>query len=79
MIEHVSIDYDVCLWSKKCIMFFFQILKDITNRYKLLKGYQIHYIPGWDCHGMPIEQKALAKIRADHTKLEPMKIRKTGI
>lgn len=41
------------------IIFFYQILKDITNRYKLLRGYNINYIPGWDCHGLPIELKAV--------------------
>jgi len=35
-------------------------LKDFVVRYKLLQGYRIHYVPGWDCHGLPIEQKALA-------------------
>ncbi|KAG1714387.1 Isoleucine--tRNA ligase, mitochondrial [Nymphon striatum] len=35
-----------------------KILKDITNRYKLLRGYRIHFVPGWDCHGLPIELKA---------------------
>ena len=35
-----------------------KILKDITNRYKLLRGYRINYRPGWDCHGLPIELKA---------------------
>ena len=36
-----------------------KILKDIINRYKLLTGYKVSYIPGWDCHGLPIEMKAL--------------------
>ena len=35
-----------------------KILKDIINRYKLLRGYKVHYRPGWDCHGLPIELKA---------------------
>lgn len=35
-----------------------KILKDILNRYKLLRGYKIDYRPGWDCHGLPIELKA---------------------
>ncbi|KAK3863972.1 hypothetical protein Pcinc_030300 [Petrolisthes cinctipes] len=35
-----------------------KILKDITVRHKLLQGYKIHYVPGWDCHGLPIELKA---------------------
>lgn len=36
-----------------------KILKDIIVRYKLLRGFQVHFVPGWDCHGMPIEHKAL--------------------
>ena len=28
-----------------------KVLKDIYMRYKLLAGYQVNYIPGWDCHG----------------------------
>ncbi|XP_045588344.2 isoleucine--tRNA ligase, mitochondrial isoform X1 [Procambarus clarkii] len=40
-----------------------KILKDITLRHKLLRGYKVHYIPGWDCHGLPIELKALQQNR----------------
>ena len=32
-----------------------KILKDIINKFQLLNGFQIIYIPGWDCHGLPIE------------------------
>lgn len=39
-----------------------KILKDVINRYNLLQGKQIYYKPGWDCHGLPIELKALEKI-----------------
>ena len=35
-----------------------KVLKDIINRYKLMKGFRIQYRPGWDCHGLPIEMKA---------------------
>jgi isoleucyl-tRNA synthetase len=35
-------------------------LKDIINRYKLLRGYRVHFIPGFDCHGTSIEDVALA-------------------
>jgi isoleucyl-tRNA synthetase len=52
-----------------------KILKDITNRYKALRGYKVHYVPGWDCHGVPIEQLALAELREDFTNLEPLDIR----
>uniref|UniRef100_A0A3N7FM14 Aminoacyl-tRNA synthetase class Ia domain-containing protein n=1 Tax=Populus trichocarpa TaxID=3694 RepID=A0A3N7FM14_POPTR len=36
-----------------------KILKDIINRYKILQNYKVHYVPGWDCHGLPIELKVL--------------------
>ena len=36
-----------------------KILKDIINKTKLLAGYDVPYIPGWDCHGMPIETNIL--------------------
>uniref|UniRef100_A0A2P2I931 isoleucine--tRNA ligase n=1 Tax=Hirondellea gigas TaxID=1518452 RepID=A0A2P2I931_9CRUS len=35
-----------------------KILKDVTGRQKLLQGYKLHFIPGWDCHGLPIELNA---------------------
>jgi isoleucyl-tRNA synthetase len=38
-------------------------LKDITLRYKTLRGYRTPYVPGWDCHGLPIEQKVAREIR----------------
>lgn len=34
-----------------------KILKDIINRYKLLQNYKVRFVPGWDCHGLPIELK----------------------
>ena len=33
-------------------------LKDTILRYKSLRGFRTPYVPGWDCHGLPIEQKA---------------------
>ena len=32
-----------------------KILKDIIVKFKHLSGYQVPYVPGWDCHGLPIE------------------------
>jgi isoleucyl-tRNA synthetase len=32
-----------------------KILKDIIVKSKQLAGFDAHYVPGWDCHGMPIE------------------------
>ena len=35
-----------------------RVLKDVINRYKLMRGYGLAFRPGWDCHGLPIELKA---------------------
>ena len=34
-----------------------KVLKDMIVKYKTLDGYDAPYVPGWDCHGLPIEQK----------------------
>jgi len=34
-----------------------KILKDIITRSKTMAGYDSPYVPGWDCHGLPIEHK----------------------
>ena len=34
-----------------------KILKDMINKYQTLQGRKVRYIPGWDCHGLPIELK----------------------
>jgi len=50
-----------------------KILKDITIRYECGKGRKVHYITGWDCHGLPIELKAVKG--GGKAKLSPPKIR----
>ncbi|XP_048484182.1 isoleucine--tRNA ligase, mitochondrial [Plutella xylostella] len=40
-----------------------KIIKDINNRSQVLQGNKVHYVPGWDCHGLPIELKALQKAK----------------
>ncbi len=47
-----------------------KVLKDIINRYKIMKGYRIHYRPGWDCHGLPIEMKACQNLPPNSSVLE---------
>lgn len=39
-----------------------KILKDIIIKSKTLSGYQAPYVPGWDCHGLPIELKVEKKV-----------------
>lgn len=38
-----------------------KISKDIINRYKSMQGYYANFVPGWDTHGLPIEQKLKEK------------------
>src|SRR6266498_5771151 len=40
-----------------------KILKDIIVKYKSLRGFSAPYVPGWDCHGLPIEFKVSQEMR----------------
>lgn len=53
-----------------------KILKDTINKYQLLKGRKVRYVPGWDCHGLPIELKVLQAMDDEaRAKLTPIKLR----
>ena len=41
-----------------------KILKDIITRSFQMRGYDSNYVPGWDCHGLPIEWKIEEQYRA---------------
>src|SRR3984957_13740187 len=56
-------------------------LKDIIVKYKTLRGFSSPYIPGWDCHGLPIEFKVSQEMRkeaasAEAANFDPVVIRK---
>src|SRR6266550_2977184 len=54
-----------------------KILKDIIVKYKTLRGFSAPYIPGWDCHGLPIEFKVTQDMRkAGDTASDAATIRK---
>ncbi|GET37073.1 isoleucine--tRNA ligase [Microseira wollei] len=53
-----------------------KILKDIINKYQLLRGRKVRYVPGWDCHGLPIELKVLQQLKQEERqKLKPLELR----
>ena len=53
-----------------------KILKDFINRYQLLQGRKVRYVPGWDCHGLPIELKVLQNMKpAERQNLTPLQLR----
>ncbi len=53
-----------------------KILKDIINKFQMLKGRKVRYVPGWDCHGLPIELKVLQELKpAERQELTPLTLR----
>ncbi|KAI0837662.1 isoleucyl-tRNA synthetase [Hypoxylon sp. FL0890] len=53
-----------------------KILKDMILRVKIQQGQRVDYVPGWDCHGLPIELKVLEN--SEGAKLTPVEIRKAA-
>jgi len=39
-----------------------KILKDMIVKYKFFRGYKTPFVPGWDCHGLPIELKVVEQL-----------------
>ncbi len=53
-----------------------KILKDVINKYALLQGKRARFIPGWDCHGLPIELKVLQALSSSERQaLTPISLR----
>ena len=51
-----------------------KILKDFILKYQTMRGKHVPYVPGWDCHGLPIELKVLQQINDKNKKIK----KKTG-
>ena len=49
-----------------------KILKDLVVKSKTMAGFRAPYVPGWDCHGLPIEYKVVKESRG----LSPLEVRK---
>src|SRR3990167_4168904 len=45
---------------------FNKILKDLVVRSRQMMGFDSNYVPGWDCHGLPIEWKVEEDFRANN-------------
>src|SRR5450432_2266123 len=48
-----------------------KILKDLVVKSKTMAGFRAPYVPGWDCHGLPIEFKVVKESRG----LSPLEVR----
>jgi len=53
-----------------------KILKDIVVKSRVLDGFQAPYVPGWDCHGLPIEQQVEKKVGKVGRKVDARTFRK---
>ncbi len=53
-----------------------KILKDIIVKSKTMAGYEVPYVPGWDCHGLPIEHQVLKELGDKKKTLDTPAIRK---
>lgn len=53
-----------------------KILKDIIIKSKFMSGYRADYIPGWDCHGLPIEHQIEKEIKARKAMLSKLEVRR---
>ena len=53
-----------------------KILKDIIIKSKTLSGFDAPYVPGWDCHGLPIEHNVEKKVGKAGVKVEYSTFRK---
>ena len=55
-----------------------KILKDIIVRYKTMAGYYAPYVPGWDCHGLPIELQLMKELKITISTNRPEEVPRTG-
>jgi isoleucyl-tRNA synthetase len=53
-----------------------KILKDITIRYKTMRGFDSPYVPGWDCHGLPVEHQLFKELKLTKYDIDQVQFRK---
>ena len=53
-----------------------KILKDIVVSFKVMKGYDSPYIPGWDCHGLPVEHQLFKELGINKSQIKQLDFRK---
>lgn len=53
-----------------------KVLKDIIVKFKSMDGFDAPYVPGWDTHGLPIEQQAIKALGINRHEVGPVEFRK---
>ncbi|MFH0855708.1 MAG: isoleucine--tRNA ligase [Candidatus Omnitrophota bacterium] len=51
-------------------------LKDIIIKYKTMRGFNAPYVPGWDCHGLPVEHALLKELKMNKSQIGQVEFRK---
>jgi len=51
-------------------------LKDIVVKYKTMQGYDSAYVPGWDCHGLPVEHQLFKELGIKKEQIKQVDFRK---
>jgi len=51
-------------------------LKDICTKYYSMKGYRSPFVPGWDCHGLPVEHQLLKDMKLSKHEIDKVDFRK---
>jgi isoleucyl-tRNA synthetase len=51
-------------------------LKDIVVKYKTMSGFDSAYVPGWDCHGLPIEYQLFKELKINKGQIDQLEFRK---
>jgi isoleucyl-tRNA synthetase len=51
-------------------------LKDIIVRFKTMQGFDSPYIPGWDCHGLPVEHQLFKELKIHKSQIDQVEFRK---
>ena len=53
-----------------------KILKDVIVKYKTMRGFDAPYVPGWDCHGLPVEHQLFKELKITKHEISPANFRK---
>jgi len=53
-----------------------KILKDIIIKYKTMQGHHCAYVPGWDCHGLPVEHQLFKELGITKYQINQVEFRK---
>ncbi len=53
-----------------------KVLKDIIVKYRTMKGFDAPFVPGWDCHGLPVEHQLFKELNITKHEIDPLSFRK---